>query len=266
MHSPAIMSNQSEANVETDALRQAFAELQAQLDHQEHLLKENFRNVRAEMDSLQVRCREAAITPTSKDEPAATIPVEDPAETSEPEPTPTPKDFNFGESTTAASAPKASIPFAIPTTPPADHLEQLIFGNDLWIYPSFQAQRQLLLQGLTAGESEALNLVGQLLVFRGAPPDRLPGLLKEVGEAYYRWQPHVSHNDDPLRDELAGWLQRKCDEAGSPNTIELVRPGDRYDNRRHHAKERGVEVAHVRGWVVLRENGKVYTKASVTVK
>ena len=104
------------------------------------------------------------------------------------------------------------------------------------------------------------------MVFRGSPPDRLPGLLKEVGEAYYRWQPLASHNDDPFRDELAAWLQRKCDEAGNPNTIELVRPGDRYDNRRHHAKQRGVEVDQVRGWVVLRENGKVYTKASVTVK
>ena len=50
------------------------------------------------------------------------------------------------------------------------------------------------------------------------------------------------------------------------NTIELVHPGQRFDSMRHNAAERGVEITQVFGWIVLRDNGKVYTKASVAVK
>ena len=50
------------------------------------------------------------------------------------------------------------------------------------------------------------------------------------------------------------------------NTIELVHPGERFDSTRHNASQRGVEITQVLGWIVLRDNGKVYTKASVAVK
>jgi hypothetical protein len=145
-------------------------------------------------------------------------------------------------------------------------MEQVLFGPELAANQSLHSDRYSLLQGLLNGNQVSLTLLGQLLIFRGATPDRMPGLLKDVGEAYYRWRPEFADSADPFRDELMGWLQRKCEEAGAPNSIELVRPGDRYDSKRHHARERGVEVAEVRGWVVLRDNGKVYTKASVTLK
>ena len=50
------------------------------------------------------------------------------------------------------------------------------------------------------------------------------------------------------------------------NRIDLVQVGDRYDMQRHNAKERGAEVSAVAGWVVLRDNGKVYSKANVSVR
>ena len=50
------------------------------------------------------------------------------------------------------------------------------------------------------------------------------------------------------------------------NTIELVHPGERFDSTRHNASKRGVEITQVLGWIVLRDNGKVYTKASVAVR
>ena len=50
------------------------------------------------------------------------------------------------------------------------------------------------------------------------------------------------------------------------NKIEIVQVGDRYDMQRHNAKERGVEVSDVYGWIVLRDNGKVYSKANVSVQ
>lgn len=148
----------------------------------------------------------------------------------------------------------------------AINMEQILFGLDLAANQTLSPERQSLLQGLYAGQREAMTLLGQILIFRGATPDRMPGLLKDIGEAYYRWRPDSSSGHDAFRDELTGWLQRKCDEAGVPNAIELVRPGDRYDSKRHHSKDRGIEVDEVQGWVVLRDNGKVYTKASVTLK
>jgi len=46
----------------------------------------------------------------------------------------------------------------------------------------------------------------------------------------------------------------------------LVHPGQRFDAARHNAASRGVEIVAVHGWVVLREGGKVYTKATVAVR
>lgn len=54
--------------------------------------------------------------------------------------------------------------------------------------------------------------------------------------------------------------------GGLGNTIELVNVGDRFDIARHNASERGAVITAVQGWVVLRDNGKVYTKANVSVK
>ena len=145
-------------------------------------------------------------------------------------------------------------------------MEQVMFGPELAANQSLFGDRSALLQGLYTGDAAALTLLGHLLIFRGATPDRMSGLLKDIGEAFFRWRPGAGIGPDAFRDELTGWLQRKCEEADVPNTLELVHPGDRYDSKRHHSKERGVEVDQVRGWVVLRDNGKVYTKASVTLK
>ncbi len=118
-----------------------------------------------------------------------------------------------------------------------------------------------LLQALRHGDEDALGLAGEILIVRSATMDRLPTLLKDVGEAWYRWPA----GSDELRDALIAWLHARLDAVGLGNRIELVRVGDRYDSKRHNAKARGVEVTGVHGWVVLRDNGNVYTKATVTV-
>ncbi|MCG8585269.1 MAG: hypothetical protein MI757_11200, partial [Pirellulales bacterium] len=126
--------------------------------------------------------------------------------------------------------------------------------------------RQELISGFLAGERAAMGLVGQLLLFQAAPGDRMPSLLKDVGEAYYRWRPQAAQATDPFQHAVMDWLMQTCEQVGSANRIELARPGDRYDAARHHAKTRGLEITEVFGWVVLRDNGKVYTKAAVAVK
>jgi hypothetical protein len=144
--------------------------------------------------------------------------------------------------------------------------ERAILGDDLARQPGLAFQRNQLLSGVLEGEAAACALAGQLLVFRSAAAERLPPLLKEIGEAYYRWQPKTRPGNSPFEESLAAWLQRTCEAAGLHNTIELVHPGERFDAARHNASSRGVEIAEVLGWVVLRDNGKVYTKASVSVR
>jgi hypothetical protein len=123
-----------------------------------------------------------------------------------------------------------------------------------------------LLSGILEGEPGACGFAGQLLVFQSAPPERLPQLLKDVGEAFYRWQPKTSPGTNAMEEALVSWLQSRCEAAGIYNTIEVVHPGQRFDSARHTATSRGVEITEVHGWIVLRDNGRVYMKASVSVR
>jgi len=145
------------------------------------------------------------------------------------------------------------------------HWEWAILGSDLAQQPALAFQRQQLLNGVLEGDPGACALAGQLLVFQSAPPERLPQLLKDIGEAFYRWQPKTSPGTNPVEESLVRWLQRTCETAGIYNTIVLVHPGERFDSTRHTATSRGVEITEVHGWIVLRDNGKVYTKAAVAV-
>ena len=85
-------------------------------------------------------------------------------------------------------------------------------------------------------------------------------------EAFYRWQPKTAATANPMEDALVAWLTETMQDTGIGNTIELVHPGERFDSTRHSAASRGVEIAEVQGWIVLRDNGKVYTKAAVSAK
>ncbi|MGA2034717.1 MAG: hypothetical protein ABSG68_20915, partial [Thermoguttaceae bacterium] len=144
--------------------------------------------------------------------------------------------------------------------------QQAILGADLADDARLDRQRQQLLGDFLAHEPSASALVGNLLVFRASAPEKMPTLLKDIGEAYYRWQPKTTDAADALESALVQCLGRACDAAGISNIIEVVHPGERFDSTRHTAAERGVEITHVFGWVVLRDNGKVYTKAAVAVK
>jgi hypothetical protein len=132
--------------------------------------------------------------------------------------------------------------------------------------PGLSFQREQLMSGVLEGEPAACGLAGQLLVFQSAPPERLPTLLKDLGEAYYRWQPKTTPEANTMEDALVTWLHGRCEAAGIYNTIELVHPGERFDSARHNASSRGVEIMKVLGWIVLRDNGRVYMKASVDVR
>ncbi len=149
--------------------------------------------------------------------------------------------------------------------PEGDSWSELLLGSELAGDERAADDGRQLLDDARDGDLAALGLVGQMLVFRAAASERLPVLLKDVGEAWYRWRPAGSP-DDPLLEGLIQMLEAACAMAGAANRIELVHVGDRYDSARHNTRDRGIEVSAVYGWVVLRENGSVYTKASVSVK
>ncbi len=144
--------------------------------------------------------------------------------------------------------------------------QQALLGADLASQPALSEVREQLLGELLQGDNGARALAGQLLVFQSTPMERMAQLLKDVGEAYYRWRPKHRPGAAPMEQALAGWLEAKCDEAGIGNRIELVDPGERFDATRHSAAARGVEITEVLGWIVLRDNGRVYTKATVAVR
>jgi hypothetical protein len=143
---------------------------------------------------------------------------------------------------------------------------EALLGGELAHNSVLAADKNRLLRGVLSGDQASCGLVGCLLQFRAAAADKMPPLLKDIGEAFYRWQPRASSRPSELEQALVQWLMRSCEAAGMANTIELVSPGERFDSLRHNAARPGVEVTQVLGWIVLRDNGKVYTKASVAVK
>ena len=170
----------------------------------------------------------------------------------------------------SAEVPAASQPGPIEFLSESDEgresWEEIIFGSELSRDAALNAVRQQFLNDVIRGGVSARALAGQLLLLQATPADELPERFRHVGEAYYRWKPRLSTLDEPLEQSLANWLAKRADEAGLRNTIQLVRPGDRFDGTRHSATTRGVEVVAVHGWIVLRDNQKVYTKASVSVQ
>jgi len=145
----------------------------------------------------------------------------------------------------------------------ASDWENVILGSDFCKDEKLASICAELIAGLLAGKKTAQSVASRILDFRSTPAEQLPLLLKDFGEAYYRWRPR--QGDEPEADEEAfvEWLEQRITTG---NRINLVHRGDRFDSSRHIAPERGVAVVEVRGWIVLREDGKVYTKAPVLVK
>ena len=164
----------------------------------------------------------------------------------------------------AAAAPPPARAGSIPASGGAGgNWSQIIFGEQLNADPGIGALSGSLLAEVYATEPDAIGMLGYLLAFRSADQERKPKLLKELGEAFYLWKPD---GNPRLLEPLIQWVHATLDRAGINNRIEVVQVGDRYDMQRHNAKDRGAEVSSVAGWVVLRDNGKVYSKANVAVR
>ncbi|QEH32065.1 hypothetical protein OJF2_05340 [Aquisphaera giovannonii] len=143
---------------------------------------------------------------------------------------------------------------------------RVILGDDLWAEPEIASDRARLLDQFLDREPAACSFAAQLLLFQCAPPARRSLMMKDLGEAYYQWQPQLDDGVMPLEVALARWAAGLCEAAGLGHRIELVRPGSRFNPQQHRSLDRGVEVLRALGWVVLREDGSVFQKASVNVR
>ncbi len=147
-----------------------------------------------------------------------------------------------------------------------DQLMKIILGQDLCAIGSLSVYRDELLDGFLRGDRASAGLIGAMIEFQSSTPERMPRLLQDIGEAYYRWHPKRGQGADPFERALAQNVCALCEANGIKNTIELVETGQRFDSGRHNSNSRGVEITEVKGWVVLRDNGKVYTRAAVEVQ
>ena len=258
-----------------------MAELLNVVTPQVERVEESFKVIRVTLDALADHLRDSTDAPASSASEDSSESADDrPAEPATAPPTP---------STSAPPAPVA-VPVQASSPPVAEPVSaaksaqtqfeapqasvavsagdggnwsQIIFGDHLGTIPGMSAVSGALLADVYAGDNDAVGLLGQLLTFRSATAERKPKLLKDMGEAFYLWKPR---GEPTLRDTLIAWVHAVLEQAGIANRIEIVQVGDRYDLTRHNSRERGVEVGDVFGWCVLRENGKVYSKASVSAK
>ncbi len=173
----------------------------------------------------------------------------------------TPLDEMLAEPSPAPSPGESPGPIA--TGQAAGNWSRILFGDRFSKIPALPHLSGQLLADVYDEDPHAIGLAGQLMTFRTATGEQKPRMLKDVGESFYAWKPQ---GDPPLIEPLIAWLHAELEAAELGNRIQVVHPGDRYDMQRHNARQPGVEVADVRGWAVLRENGKVYSKANVSVR
>lgn len=152
---------------------------------------------------------------------------------------------------------------------PADTRQRwgrVVLGEALNSNETVSDARQQLLDDTLEGSESAVGLAARIMLVHTASPADLPPLLKELGEAYYRWHPKHSDTPDKMEEVLVAWLHDRISAAGLRNRIDVVRVGDQYDTSRHISSQRGIEVSEVSGWVVLRDNGRTLSKAKVSLK
>jgi len=227
----------------------------------------------------------AAVTAGRTADSATRIPTAQPIPVEAATPAPQPEAALPPRATPAAatarpggSAPVADLPPAAAPTSPAradrpgmiavsrgdgGDWSRILFGDSLRAVPSISHLSGVLLADVYAGDNGAIGMAGQLMTFRTGTAEQKARLLKDVGEAFYGWKPR---GDDSLLEPLIAWVHAELDAVDLGNRIMVVQIGDRYDMQRHNSKQPGVEVAEVYGWVVLRDNGKVFSKANVAVK
>ncbi len=144
-------------------------------------------------------------------------------------------------------------------------------GDELAGDPSCQAACDDLIREHLGGQSAATSLLGHWMTFRTVTPDRLPILMRQIGESFYAWRPRTQSgtmDDDPMESALVRAIHSRCERNGVRNKVEVLRPNARFDSSRHEtdAGQGGTTVVEVRGWLVLKGDGAVIYRAKVAAR
>lgn len=247
---------------------EAVTHLTGLFDVQNHNLQAAFSALDSKInDAVNYLCanlKGSSVAPTS-------APVSAPvAET--PKPTPAPQPVSSPQPAMQPTAQKAApivqtVVNKISGGVSRDQLMNIFLGPELCSNSSLSVDRDELLDGFLRGDRASAGLIGTMIEFQSSTPERMPRLLQDIGEAYYRWHPKRGPGAHSFERVLAHYVCSVCEANGIKNTIELVETGQRFDAGRHNSSSsHGVEITEVKGWVVLRDNGKVYTRAAVEVQ
>ncbi|MDP6445647.1 MAG: hypothetical protein QF805_17755, partial [Pirellulaceae bacterium] len=175
---------QKEEPSQSPAIEMSLNEVVDAVRRIEERTAEELRAVKDAIASLLEQSAGSAADDDSSTRSAANVAAEEAAEsappaveTQPPEPAPA-----------VAPAPRQVAPQQVTMATPGGIANSLL-GVELAEDYNVAADSQALLNGVWSGEPAAIGLVGQLLVFRSATIERMAQLLKDIGEAYYRWRP-----------------------------------------------------------------------------
>ena len=143
---------------------------------------------------------------------------------------------------------------------------RMIFGDVAGERPEVVEFLNRMFMEVKQGVKGAIGLSGRLMALQNCTVKAYPGLLKEIGDAYYSWKPRDGGSVTREEELLVRFLHSQISKSGARNTVKLVECGDRFDASLHASETRGVEVAAVRGWIVLRENGDPIVRAGVLLR
>ena len=143
--------------------------------------------------------------------------------------------------------------------------ENIILGSQLGQSDSLQVLRDVLQAAVFAKEEAARAFAAHLLLVQAIGPTEAAERLRDLGEAFYRWRPRANEKPDEIEQAVVDCINHYLASANVKNRIMLVNPGERFDKQKHLSATRGLNVTEVFGWIVLRENQTVYTKAKVNV-
>lgn len=239
----------------------AVTHISGLFDTQNHNLQAAFSALDSKInDAVNYLCSNLKGAPSTP-QPAAAAPVVEapkPAPAPQPEPAPAPQPTSTPVIQTVVNKVSGGIS--------RDQLMKIILGQELCANGALSVYRDELLDGFLRGDRASAGLIGTMIEFHSSTPERMPRLLQDIGEAYYRWHPKRGQGASSFERALSHYVCTVCEANGIKNSIELVETGQRFDAGRHNSSSRGVEITEVKGWVVLRENGKVFTRAAVEVQ
>lgn len=145
--------------------------------------------------------------------------------------------------------------------PMVEPLASVLMGDALRADKTLTPVWEQLTSQVLVGESTACQLGAFLMLFHRGALEECHKWIQAIGESWYRW---AGEENGEAKQALINWLNQECVRRNVPLRVEEVRSGVRFDSDRHIAVgQPGRDVYGVQGWLVLREDKSIFSKALV---